>query len=221
SSWSPARRTRRDPRDRPHSGRPLGAGHAGRRAGRPRGRGRGVLRNRGLGLRRDSQAAPAGRPRRRGDRSDLPARRRHSHPNDGGVRGVFAPRPRGTVLRRPVVRVAVVAEWYPSPGDPVLGICAHRQAVAARDAGAEVRVLALRRPIPPLSVARQLFHIPPATGPLGDWIEGARTSLRPLSLDGIAITPVPFLAPPRPISYGSWGYWMAPPLARALDRLYD
>jgi glycosyltransferase involved in cell wall biosynthesis len=119
------------------------------------------------------------------------------------------------------VRVAVVAEWYPSPGDPVLGIWAHRQAVAARDAGAEVRVLALRRPIPPLSVARQLVHIPPATDQLGRWIEGARTSLRPLILDGLTITPVPFVAPPRPISYGSWGYWMAPPLARALDRLYS
>jgi len=118
------------------------------------------------------------------------------------------------------VRVAVVAEWYPSPGDPVLGIWAHRQAQAARDAGAEVRVLALRRPIPPLAVARELIHFPPATGPLSDWTAGARTSLRPLSLDGLSITPVPFLAPPRPISYGSWGYWMAPGLARALDRLY-
>ena len=118
------------------------------------------------------------------------------------------------------MRVAVVAEWYPSPGDPVLGIWAHRQAVAARDAGAEVRVLALRRPIPPLSVARQLFHIPPATGLLSRWIEGARTSLRPVTLDGLEIIPVPFLAPPRPISYGSWGYWMAPPLARALHDLH-
>ena len=118
------------------------------------------------------------------------------------------------------MRVAVVAEWYPSPGDPVLGIWAHRQALAARDAGAEVRVLALRRPIPPLSVARQLFHIPPATGALSRWIVGARTSLRPLTLDGLSVTPVPFLAPPRPLSYGGWGYWMAPPLARALDRLY-
>jgi teichuronic acid biosynthesis glycosyltransferase TuaC len=118
------------------------------------------------------------------------------------------------------VRVAVVAEWYPSPGDPVLGIWAHRQAVAARDAGAEVRVLALRRPIPPLSVGRQLVHIPPATAPLSRWIEGARTSLRPLTLDGIAVEPVPFLAPPRPISYGSWGYWMAPALARALHTLH-
>jgi glycosyltransferase involved in cell wall biosynthesis len=117
------------------------------------------------------------------------------------------------------VRVAVVAEWYPSPGDPVLGIWAHRQAVAARDAGAEVRVLALRRPIPPLSVGRQVFHIPPATAPLSRWIEGARTSLRPVTLDGLEIIPVPFVAPPRPISYGSWGYWMAPPLVRALDRL--
>ncbi len=119
------------------------------------------------------------------------------------------------------MRVAVVAEWYPSPGDPVLGIWAHRQAVAARDAGAEVRVLALRRPIPPLSVARQLAHVPPAIGALGRWIEGARTSLRPVTLDGLPVTPVPFVAPPRPISYGSWGYWMAPGLGRALDRLYD
>lgn len=119
------------------------------------------------------------------------------------------------------MRVAVVAEWYPSPADPVLGIWAHRQAVAARDVGAEVRVLALRRPIPPLSVARQLVHIPPATAPLSRWIEGARTSLRPMTLDGLAITPVPFVAPPRPISYGGWGYWAAPPLARALDRLYS
>jgi glycosyltransferase involved in cell wall biosynthesis len=98
----------------------------------------------------------------------------------------------------------------------VLGVWAHRQAVAARDAGAEVRVLALRRPIPPLSV----FHFPPPIGDLSRWVEGARTSLRPLVLDGLSITPVPFVAPPRPISYGSWGYWAAPPLGRALDRLH-
>jgi teichuronic acid biosynthesis glycosyltransferase TuaC len=118
------------------------------------------------------------------------------------------------------VRVAVVAEWYPSRGDPVLGIWAHRQAVAARDAGAEVRVLALRRPVPPLSVARGLVHVPPAVGAVGDWAAGARRSLRPMTLDGLSVTPVPFLAPPRPISYGSWGYWMAPSLSRALDRLH-
>lgn len=117
------------------------------------------------------------------------------------------------------MRVAVVAEWYPSPGDPVLGIWAHRQAMAARDAGAEVRVLVLRRPIPPLSVARRVFDFPPATGPLSDWIAGARTSLQPLILDGLSVTPVPFVAPPRPVSYGSWGYWAAPSLRRALDRL--
>ena len=118
------------------------------------------------------------------------------------------------------MRVAVVAEWYPSPGDPVLGVWAHRQAVAARDAGAEVSVLALRRPVPPLSLARRLLHIPLALGALGHWVAGARTSLRPMMLDGLPVTPVPFLAPPRPISYGSWGYWMSLPLGRALDRLY-
>jgi teichuronic acid biosynthesis glycosyltransferase TuaC len=118
------------------------------------------------------------------------------------------------------MRVAVVAEWYPSPGDPVLGIWAHRQALAARDAGADVRVLAMRRPVPPLSVARRMLHIPPATGALSHWIDGARRSLRPATLDGIEVVPVPFVAPPRPISYGSWGYWMSPTLGRALHRLY-
>jgi hypothetical protein len=34
------------------------------------------------------------------------------------------------------MRVAVVAEFYPRAIDPVLGVWAHRQAVAARDAGA-------------------------------------------------------------------------------------
>jgi glycosyltransferase involved in cell wall biosynthesis len=115
------------------------------------------------------------------------------------------------------VRVAVVAEWYPSPGDPVFGIWAHRQAVAARDAGAEVRVLALRRPIPPLSMAR----LPPDLTALRHWASGTRAGLRSFTLDRISVLPVPFLAPPRPISYGTWGYWAAPPLARALDRLYS
>ena len=49
------------------------------------------------------------------------------------------------------VRALVVAEFYPSRRDPVLGIWAHRQALAARDAGAEVRVLVLHRLVPPRS----------------------------------------------------------------------
>src|SRR2546423_14259268 len=46
------------------------------------------------------------------------------------------------------MRVCVVAEYYPRRRDPVLGVWAHRQAVAARDAGAEVLVLVLERPLP-------------------------------------------------------------------------
>jgi teichuronic acid biosynthesis glycosyltransferase TuaC len=113
------------------------------------------------------------------------------------------------------MRVAIVAEWYPSPADPVHGIWAHRQAMAARDAGADVRVLAMRRPVPPLSTLRAL----PDTAPLRRWAEGVRSTLEPLELDGIEVQPVPFLAPPRPLSYGTWGHWMAPPVHRALDRL--
>ncbi|MBB4661763.1 glycosyltransferase [Conexibacter arvalis] len=118
------------------------------------------------------------------------------------------------------MRVAVVAEWYPSPADPVLGIWAHRQAQAARAAGADVRVLAMRRPLPPLAAARAALSLPPRLGPLREWAAGVGSSLRPWELDGVPIEPVAWAAPPRPLSYGVWGRWMAPPLARALDALH-
>ena len=78
------------------------------------------------------------------------------------------------------MRVAIVAEWYPSPADPVHGIWAHRQAVAARDAGADVRVLAMRRPVPPLAALRALAGAPPDSRPLRRWMAGMRPSLAPV-----------------------------------------
>ena len=66
------------------------------------------------------------------------------------------------------LRVAVVAEYYPRPSDPALGVWAHRQAMAVQAHGVEVRVLALERPVPPLGVLRR--------GPAGlrEWLQGAR-----------------------------------------------
>jgi len=111
------------------------------------------------------------------------------------------------------VRVCVVSELYPRHRDPVLGIWAHEQARAAVAAGVEVRVLVLHRPVPPraslaspraaLIGLRDVLHQPPRA-----W------------LDGIDVGYVPFLAPPRPRSYGSWGAWAAPPLAVALHALH-
>jgi glycosyltransferase involved in cell wall biosynthesis len=108
------------------------------------------------------------------------------------------------------VRVCVVAEFYPRAHDPVLGIWAHRQAMAARDAGAEVRVVVLHRPIPPLDTPRRELR------------RALGTLLRQPShavIDGLAVDYVRFVAPPRPRSYGSWGAWAAPPLALHLRRL--
>jgi glycosyltransferase involved in cell wall biosynthesis len=110
-----------------------------------------------------------------------------------------------------VVRVAVVAEYYPRAHDPVLGVWAHRQAVAARDAGADVRVLVLHRPVPPAAALRA---------------RDAAAALAPLrqpahaELDGIPVTYVRYLAPPRTRAYGSWGAWAAPGLRRALRALH-
>ena len=52
------------------------------------------------------------------------------------------------------MRVAIVAEYYPRARDPVLGIWAHRQALAAAAAGADVHVLVLHRPMPPRAALR-------------------------------------------------------------------
>jgi teichuronic acid biosynthesis glycosyltransferase TuaC len=110
-------------------------------------------------------------------------------------------------------RVAVVAEFYPSERDPVLGVWAHRQALAARDAGAEVRVLVLHRLVPPRASL--------AAGPgaarraLAELVREPRRQTR----DGLQVTYVPFVSPPRERAYARWGAWAAPPLALVLRRL--
>ena len=108
------------------------------------------------------------------------------------------------------MKVAVVSEYYPRAHDSVLGVWAHRQALAARDAGADVRVLVLYRPVPPLSTAPRDFLR-----------EARRLSRHPFrrTLDGIEVEYVRFVSPPRPRSYGSWGAWAAPSVAVALRRL--
>nr|WP_210492982.1 glycosyltransferase [Patulibacter sp. SYSU D01012] len=108
------------------------------------------------------------------------------------------------------MRVCVVAEFYPRADDPVLGVWAHQQALAARDAGAEVHVLVLHRPVPPRATRpRDVL----AT------LRRMRAQPRHAVLDGIPVTYVRFHSPGRGRTYGSWGRWAARPLARALRRL--
>jgi teichuronic acid biosynthesis glycosyltransferase TuaC len=102
------------------------------------------------------------------------------------------------------MRVAVVAEFYPRARDPVLGVWAHRQALAARDAGAEVSVFVLHRLVPPrrdLAAAAGLVRQP-----------------RDVVLDGLAVRYVRYVSPPRGRAYAHWGRWAAPALRRALRR---
>jgi teichuronic acid biosynthesis glycosyltransferase TuaC len=108
------------------------------------------------------------------------------------------------------MRVLVVTEYYPRASDPVNGIWVHRQTVATHEAGADVRVLALHRPVPPLSALRA-----------GDGAAIAASLHRPRSheLDGVRVDFVSYLSPPRPWSYGSWGAWAAPALARRLSKI--
>ncbi len=116
--------------------------------------------------------------------------------------------------RRTGPRVAVVAEFYPSRRDPVLGVWAHRQALAARDAGAEVRVLVLHRLVPPRS---SLVAGPRGvSSALAERLREPRAQTR----DGLQVAYVPFVSPARERSYPSWGAWAAPALALALRRLH-
>lgn len=108
------------------------------------------------------------------------------------------------------MRVLILAEYYPRASDPTLGVWAHRQAMAVRDAGADVRVLVLHRPLPPLAALRR-----PHPGTLRAAV--AQPARR--VLDGIEVQYLRFLSPPRPWSYATWGAWAAPVLRRALARL--
>ena len=73
-----------------------------------------------------------------------------------------------------------------------------------------MHVLVLHRPVPPKAALQRR-----------DPAELAAPLRQPLrtELDGIEVRYVPFLAPPRPRSYGRWGTWAAPTLALALRRL--
>jgi teichuronic acid biosynthesis glycosyltransferase TuaC len=112
------------------------------------------------------------------------------------------------------MRVAVVAEYYPRRRDPVLGVWAHRQALAARDAGAELCVMALERPLPPASALR-------SPGKLARAVAGAVTQPRHTELDGLQVRYVRFFAPPRERSYATWDSWARGPLGRSLERLHE
>ncbi len=111
------------------------------------------------------------------------------------------------------MRVCVLAEFYPRAADPVLGVWAHRQALAAREAGADVRVLVLHRLVPPHAALRG--------GPRALARAARDLVAQPgrAVLDGLAVRYVPFVSPPRPRSYGAWGTWAAPPLDVALRGL--
>jgi glycosyltransferase involved in cell wall biosynthesis len=104
------------------------------------------------------------------------------------------------------LRVAVVAEFYPRAADPVLGIWAHRQSLAARDAGAEVSVFVLHRVVPPAS----------SFGPreLGRLLAQPSVEER----DGITVRYLRYISPRREKAYARWGAWAAPALALALRR---
>jgi len=108
------------------------------------------------------------------------------------------------------MKVLVLAEYYPRAEDPTLGVWAHRQTLAARDAGAEVRVLVLHRPIPSLAAAR--------SRDLGA-VRRALAQPRTVELDGVRVDYLRYLSPPRPWSYSTWGAWAAAPLRRALRQM--
>ncbi|MGZ4180365.1 MAG: glycosyltransferase [Solirubrobacteraceae bacterium] len=108
------------------------------------------------------------------------------------------------------MKALIVAEYYPRAGDPVGGVWAHRQTLATRDAGADVRVLVLHRPVPPLSAVR--------AADVGRALAVVRQP-QTAQLDGLSVEYVRYLSPPRPLSYDSWGGWAAPLLGRAMRRL--
>ena len=116
------------------------------------------------------------------------------------------------------MKVVIVAEYYPRAADPTLGIWAHHQARAARDAGADVRVIVLHRPVPPLAAVRGL-----RSGSVRSALRATRAATSQpstVTLDGISVGYLRYLSPPRGRAYASWGAWAAPRLGPALRRMH-
>jgi glycosyltransferase involved in cell wall biosynthesis len=117
------------------------------------------------------------------------------------------------------MKICVVSEYYPRRRDPVLGIWAHRQALAARAAGADVRVLALERPVPAEAEVRAALR-----GRVRRLVRsGAAIAKQPRhdELDGVKVEYVRFLAPRRTGGYPRWERWATGPLGGALERLHS
>jgi glycosyltransferase involved in cell wall biosynthesis len=112
--------------------------------------------------------------------------------------------------------VCVIAEYYPRRADPVSGVWAHRQALAARDAGADVRVLVLDRPVPSAAGLRAASTGRPQR--LARELRAAAAQPRTEVLEGIEVEYVRYLSPPRERSYASWHRFARRPLERALSR---
>jgi teichuronic acid biosynthesis glycosyltransferase TuaC len=112
------------------------------------------------------------------------------------------------------VRVLVIAEFYPSRRDPVLGVWAHRQALAARDAGAEVRVIVLHRVVPPRAA------LAAGPGAAANALAGLAREPRAQVRDGLPVSYVPYVSPDRRRAYAKWGAWAAPSLGIAMARLH-
>jgi glycosyltransferase involved in cell wall biosynthesis len=107
----------------------------------------------------------------------------------------------------------VLSEFYPRREDPVLGVWAHRQALAAQAAGVDLQVLVLHRLVPP----RAAFASGPrqVSAAFASLLRQPRTEVH----DGLPVTYVRYISPPRSRSYAHWGRWAAPALALALRRL--
>ncbi|MFI4991758.1 MAG: glycosyltransferase [Solirubrobacterales bacterium] len=112
------------------------------------------------------------------------------------------------------MRVLVLAEFYPSRRDPVLGVWAHRQALAARDAGAQVRVMVLHRVVPPRAA------LAAGPGAAARALAGLAREPRKQVRDGLEVSYVPYASPDRERSYAKWGAWAAAPLGLAMARLH-
>lgn len=109
--------------------------------------------------------------------------------------------------------MAVVAEFYPRRSDPVLGVWAHRQALAVREAGVEVQVLVLHRLVPPRAAFAR------GAGAAASALRSTLAEPHRQTHDGIDVTYVRYVSPGRARAYHSWGAWAAPALALALRRL--
>ncbi|HEY1014640.1 MAG TPA: glycosyltransferase, partial [Herpetosiphonaceae bacterium] len=119
----------------------------------------------------------------------------------------------------PRLRILYIAEYFPAPGRPTLGIFVERQASHLLP-WCEITVVSPTRIVPPLRVWRQLLRPRRCKAEWERWRREVLSTPRAGRVGDLPVFYPRYVSPPRQVFHGLWGFWAYPSARRLLRRLH-